>query len=116
MNFLSPIHEEAWNCALEILKPTQAQLEHGLEIHNEFFTMDHFGFLPTSARTNRFGELFSALREKNVGQRELIYYYNHILAETDEAKKQEWIGLCLLTRKLLLKHLDILAIDAVESM
>lgn len=45
-----------------------------------------------------------------------FYYYNHILAETDEAKKQEWLGLCLLTRKLLLKHLDILGIDAVESM
>lgn len=45
-----------------------------------------------------------------------FYYYNHILAETDEAKKQEWIGLCLLTRKLLLKHLDILGIEAVESM
>ena len=72
MNFLSPIHEEAWNCALEILKPTQAQLEHGLEIHNEFFTMDHFGFLPTSAKTRRFGEIFSALRDKNVGQRELM--------------------------------------------
>ena len=30
MEFLSANHESAWNCALEILKPTAAQLEHGL--------------------------------------------------------------------------------------
>ena len=71
MEFLSQKHEESWNCALDILKPTAAQLEHGLEIHKEFFTMDHFGFLPTSARTERYGEIYSELRDKNVGQREL---------------------------------------------
>ena len=72
MKFLSKNHENAWNCALDILKPTAAQLEHGLEIHKNFFTMDHFGFVPTAARTQRYGEMFSALREKNVGQRELL--------------------------------------------
>ena len=72
MKFLSKNHENAWNCALDILKPTAAQLEHGLEIHKNFFTMDHFGFVPTAAKTQRYGEIFSALRDKNVGQRELL--------------------------------------------
>ena len=72
MNFLCENHAKAYKSAMDCLNPTQAQLEHGLELHRELFAMDHFGFLPTSARTNRFGELFSALREKNVGQRELM--------------------------------------------
>ena len=72
MKFLSKNHENAWNCALDVLKPTQAQLERGLELHKNFFTMDTFGFLPTSAKTVRYGEAFSALRDKQVGQRELV--------------------------------------------
>ena len=72
MKFLSQNHESSWNCALDILKPTAAQLEHGLELHQNLFTMDHFGFVPTAARTRRYGEIFSALREKYVGQRELM--------------------------------------------
>ena len=71
MEFLSANHESAWNCALEILKPTAAQLEHGLELHNELFTMDHFGFLPTASKNMEYAEAFAALREKNVGQRAL---------------------------------------------
>ena len=45
-----------------------------------------------------------------------FYHDNYIVSETDEAKKATWIALCILTRKLLLKHLDILGIEAVESM
>ena len=72
MEFLSQNHKDSWNCALEILKPTDAQLQRGLELHKELFTMDHFGFVPTAARTQRYAELFHALKEKNVGQRELL--------------------------------------------
>ena len=46
MTFFSPNQEQAWNSALKLLKPTQAQLEHGLELHRNLFVMDHFGFLP----------------------------------------------------------------------
>ena len=46
MKFISPNHESAWNSALKALNPTQAQLEHGLELHNNLFAMDGFGFLP----------------------------------------------------------------------
>lgn len=45
-----------------------------------------------------------------------FYHDNYIVTETDEAKKSTWIALCIITRKLLLKHLDILGIEAVESM
>ncbi|MBE6852961.1 MAG: arginine--tRNA ligase [Ruminococcus sp.] len=45
-----------------------------------------------------------------------FYHDNHILGETDENKKRNWISLIAFTRKLILKHLDILAIEPVENM
>lgn len=45
-----------------------------------------------------------------------FYHDSHILNEEDEGKKQAWISLCLLVRKLLLMHLDVLGIDAVDRM
>ncbi len=45
-----------------------------------------------------------------------FYHDNHILQETDVEKRESWIGLILLVRRMLLMHLDILGIEAVESM
>jgi arginyl-tRNA synthetase len=45
-----------------------------------------------------------------------FYHDNHILGETDEAKKLDWLALISFTRKLILKHLEILAIEPVENM
>ncbi|MDO5558683.1 MAG: arginine--tRNA ligase [Oscillospiraceae bacterium] len=45
-----------------------------------------------------------------------FYHDNHILSEEDEAKKNNWMSLIAFTRKLIMKHLDILAIEAVENM
>ena len=45
-----------------------------------------------------------------------FYHDNHIINEPDENKKSSWITLCQLTRKMLLKHFEVLAIDSVESM
>lgn len=45
-----------------------------------------------------------------------FYHDNHIINEADATKKASWITLCNLTRKMLLKHFDVLAIDSVESM
>lgn len=45
-----------------------------------------------------------------------FYHDNHILSEPDAAKRAAWLGLCALTKRLLLKHLDVLGIEAVESM
>lgn len=45
-----------------------------------------------------------------------FYHENHILHEPDNSKKKTWISLCVLTRKMLMKHLDVLGIEAVEFM
>lgn len=45
-----------------------------------------------------------------------FYHDNHIMGETDYDKQSTWISLCLLVRKLLLKHLEVLGIKAVERM
>ena len=45
-----------------------------------------------------------------------FYHDNHIINEADETKKASWITLCELTRKMLRKHFDVLAIEPVESM
>ncbi len=45
-----------------------------------------------------------------------FYHDNHILSETDTQKQNTWIGLCLFTKKMLIKHLDILGIESVELM
>ncbi len=45
-----------------------------------------------------------------------FYHENRIITEKDEAKRAAWLGLCALTKRLLLKHLDVLSIEPVESM
>ena len=45
------------------------------------------------------------------------FYHNHrIMDEADEVKKQNWLSLCLLVRRLILMQLDILGIETVENM
>ncbi len=45
-----------------------------------------------------------------------FYNDHHILNEPDPVRKGSWIDLIVLTRRLLLKQLDILGIDAVDNM
>ncbi|MEI6578892.1 MAG: arginine--tRNA ligase [Eubacteriales bacterium] len=45
-----------------------------------------------------------------------FYHESHVVDEADEAKKLFWVALIALTRKMLLMHLDVLGIDAVENM
>ena len=45
-----------------------------------------------------------------------FYAENKALAETDENKKNAWLYLMYATKKILLKHLDALGIQAVERM
>ncbi|MBP1545224.1 MAG: arginine--tRNA ligase [Oscillospiraceae bacterium] len=45
-----------------------------------------------------------------------FYHENHIINETDEKKKSSWLALAALTRKMIIKHLDILGIETVENM
>ena len=71
MKFFSPNQETAWNAALKLLNPTQAQLEHGLELHRDLFVMDHFGFLPHDTWNHNMVLLWDELKAKNIGEREL---------------------------------------------
>lgn len=45
-----------------------------------------------------------------------FYHDNHIISELDESKKTSWIFICAVTKAMLVKHLDTLAIDAVDIM
>ncbi|MGN1136039.1 MAG: arginine--tRNA ligase [Oscillospiraceae bacterium] len=45
-----------------------------------------------------------------------FYHENHIMDEQDENKKASWLALAKLVRKMIVKHLDILGIETVESM
>lgn len=45
-----------------------------------------------------------------------FYHENHIINEQDETKKASWLALAVLTRKILIKHLDVLGIETVENM
>ena len=71
MNFLCENHAKAYKSAMDCLKPTQAQLEHGLELHRELFAMDHFGFLPSACWNHKIVTTWDELKEKYVGSREL---------------------------------------------
>jgi arginyl-tRNA synthetase len=45
-----------------------------------------------------------------------FYHDNHILTEEDESKRAAWLNLCVATKTILEKHLDVLGIEAVEMM
>jgi arginyl-tRNA synthetase len=45
-----------------------------------------------------------------------FYHENHIASQPAPEIRETWLSLCRLARRSLLKHLDVLAIDAVEVM
>ena len=45
-----------------------------------------------------------------------FYNENHIISEKDIIKKSAWLSLCVATKTMLQKHLDILGIEPVELM
>ena len=71
MDFIFERQRIAWQRGLDVLKPTQAQLEHGLELHDNMFVCDHFGFLPRSFRNKSYADKFKLLMSQGVGAREL---------------------------------------------
>ncbi|MBM3891884.1 MAG: hypothetical protein FJ388_22450, partial [Verrucomicrobia bacterium] len=64
------IIHNAWERGLAVLKPTKAQLEHGLELHSRVLACDTFAFLP-SMWTHEVADLWNELKDGNVGAREL---------------------------------------------
>lgn len=45
-----------------------------------------------------------------------FYHDNRILSEEDEAKRTDWLNMAALARRVIVKQLDMLAIDTVEHM
>ena len=45
-----------------------------------------------------------------------FYNDNHIISESDSDKKQVWVNICQIVKKMLIKHLDILGIEHVNAM
>ncbi|HRU05087.1 MAG TPA: membrane dipeptidase [Candidatus Brocadiia bacterium] len=79
--------ETAWRRGLEALKPSQAQLEHGLELHGRVLACDNFGFLP-QVFTPEVERLFKELRDGAVGAEALRWRTNMLrerAATRDEA-------------------------------
>jgi len=66
----NPIMETAWRKGLDALKPSAAQLEHGLALHADLFTCDTFTFLP-SVFSQEYIDSYNELKEGAVGAREL---------------------------------------------
>ena len=71
MEFISENHKLAWNNTLALLKPSQAQLEHGLELHRDLFCMDGFGFLPTACYNETMRRKRQEWYDRGVGARVL---------------------------------------------
>ena len=62
--------KQNWQAALDILRPTAKELEHGLELHRNSFVFDAYGFMPSGGGKNeRVGELIKA----NASRDELHY-------------------------------------------
>ena len=62
----NPIIRGAWERGLDVLKPTPAQIERGLELHESLFSCDTFGFLP-SVFTDELVRISQELVEANLG-------------------------------------------------
>lgn len=60
--------DEARRIALDMLKPSQKELEHGLELHRSSFVFDAYGFMPAGGGHNR---RLDGLIEANAGRDQL---------------------------------------------
>ncbi|MEA3401578.1 MAG: membrane dipeptidase [Armatimonadota bacterium] len=83
----------AWQRGLEVLQPTDGQLEHGLELHGELLACDTFGF-PPSVFPADFAERFNELKEGNIGARELRWrtgLIRGVAATYDQAAADEFL-------------------------
>ena len=77
MKFISQSHETAWNKGLQVLDPSAAELEHGLELHKNLFAMDYFA-LPMGIWNENYVDTWNELKAKNIGQRELLKRMNPV--------------------------------------
>lgn len=64
--------QTAWQRGLDVLKPSQADLEHGLELHRNLLGCDTFAFLPSVFPAD-FAETWNAWKDGHIGARELSW-------------------------------------------
>ena len=64
--------EQAWQRALAVLQPTEAQLQRGLELHAACITCDSFGFLPSVFPAD-FAEQWDQMKQAHLGARETAW-------------------------------------------
>ena len=79
------------DAALDILKPSPAELEHGLELHANSVVFDAYGFAP---RTSADIEILSALRDAGASDAELVgalHETNMTGCVTDEIDRPEYM-------------------------
>jgi len=70
-----PVIKTAWQAGLDLLKPTESQLERGLTLHLEHPAIDNFGFLPMVYHEACL-PLLQAMREEGMGAREFAFEYS----------------------------------------
>lgn len=96
MKFQRPknkIMATAWKRGLAALKPTKAQMEHGLELHARCIACDTFGFLP-GFFTKEYISYFNELKDGCVGAEELGWrsgMLRQIGATRDESAAREFV-------------------------
>ena len=90
-------NEEKWQLALDILKPTEKELRHGLELHENSLVFDAYGFipLPVPQCDDRFREMAA-----NGASRDELAYARHVLAAKDGMKDPENVLLMKETLKM----------------
>lgn len=91
----------------QIYSDTERALMLTLALSNEAFELAYKEKAPNIICDNAY-KIASAFSK--------FYSENHIISESDISKKSAWLSLCLATKTMLQKHLDILGIEPVEIM
>lgn len=88
----NPEIESARQAALDVLKPTQAQLQHGLELHAASTVVESYGFSPRSAID---GDALRAAIEQGASDAEVQDLREEMMmtrAATDAAEREEYLS------------------------
>ncbi len=88
----NPEIESARQAALDVLKPTQAQLQHGLELHAASTVVESYGFSPRSAID---GDALRAAIEQGASDAEVQDLREGMMmtrAATDAAEREEYLS------------------------
>jgi len=83
----------AWDRGIEVLCPTDEQLEHGLHLHESLLACDTFGFAPSVFGAD-FAQRWNELKESYIGARQLGWesgMIRGVAATYDQAAAEEFI-------------------------